>query len=79
MGLLSREFIVLGAIANVIAWPIAYYSLNRWLENYAYQMSLGLGVFLAAGFALMVVALGTVSMQVIKAARSNPVDAIREE
>ncbi|MDH4032849.1 MAG: ABC transporter permease, partial [candidate division Zixibacteria bacterium] len=78
-GMLTREFVILGAIANIVAWPVAYYSLSRWLENFAYRTEIGLGVFLLAGFTVMVVALGTVSMQVIRAARTNPVDAIREE
>ncbi len=79
VSLLSREFLVLVVIANVIAWPIAWYAMNRWLENFAYRIDLGLGVFILAGALALVIALATVSYQAVKAATANPVDALRYE
>ena len=78
-GMLTREFIILLAVANLIAWPAAYYILGRWLEGYAVRTSLGPEVYLLAGLATLLVVLLTVSYKVIKAARANPVDAIMHE
>ncbi|MEE9464653.1 MAG: ABC transporter permease [Candidatus Neomarinimicrobiota bacterium] len=79
VALLSREFLLLVLGANFIAWPLAYYVVNRWLEQFAYHMDLGLGMFLATGILTLVIALVTVGYQAIKAATANPVDAIRYE
>ncbi len=79
VGLLCKEFIILVLIANVIAWPVAWYAMNRWLENFAYRIDLGLGTFILAGLLALVIALATVSYQAIKAATANPVDALRYE
>jgi len=77
--LLSKEFIVLIVFANVIAWPVAYYVMNRWLENFAYRVAIGWETFLAAGTLALVIALVTVSFQAIKAALANPVEALKCE
>ncbi|MCX6640247.1 MAG: ABC transporter permease [bacterium] len=79
IGLLTRKFMILVLLANVIAWPIAYYSLNRWLQNFAYRIDLNLGHFLLAGLLALLVSLITVSFQAIKVARSNPAKALRYE
>jgi len=79
VGLLTWEFIVLIAIANVIAWPVAYYLMSGWLENFANRTSVGVVTFILAIAATLIVALLTVSFQVIRAARANPVKAIRYE
>jgi putative ABC transport system permease protein len=79
VGLLTREFIILIAIANVIAWPVAYYLMSGWLENFANHTSVGAMTFIVAIAATLIVALLTVSFQVIRAARANPVRAIRYE
>jgi putative ABC transport system permease protein len=79
VGLLSREFLLLVAIANVIAWPIAYYAMSRWLEEFAYRISIGVGTFLLAALFALIITLITVSSQAIKAALANPVDALRYE
>ena len=79
VGLLTREFIVLIAIANVIAWPVAYYLMGGWLENFANRTSVGFATFILAVASTLIVALLTVSFQVIRAARANPVKAIRYE
>jgi putative ABC transport system permease protein len=77
--LLLKEFAKWILIANIIAWPIAYFTMNRWLQNFAYRINIGLGVFILAGSIAMVIALLTVCYQALKAARRNPVDALRYE
>ena len=77
--LMSREFGWLVVAANVIAWPVAYFVLNRWLEFYAYRIDMGLGWFVLAGVGVLAVALATVSSQTWLAARTNPADALRYE
>jgi putative ABC transport system permease protein len=79
LALLTKEFVILLTIANVIAWPIALYATNRWLEGFAYRADIGLATFILAGFSTLLVALSIVSYQTIKAARANPVDAIQHE
>ena len=76
---LSKEFIKWTFISNVIAWPIAYYAMNKWLQNFAYRINIGLGIFLASGMIALIIALLTVSYQSIKAATANPVDSLRYE
>jgi putative ABC transport system permease protein len=77
--LLLKEFTKLILLANVIAWPIAYFTMNRWLQNYAYRIEIGLSAFVLAGLIVLVIALLTAGYQAIKAARANPVDALRYE
>ena len=77
--LMSREFGWLVVAANVIAWPVAYFVLNRWLAFYAYRIDIGLGWFVLAGVGVLAVALATVSSQTWLAARTNPADALRYE
>ena len=79
VGLISKEFVLLIIIANVIALPLAYYLLQNWLQDFAYRVSLNLWLFMAAGIIALLVALFTISVQVIKAALSNPVKSIRYE
>ena len=79
VGMLSREFLVLVLVASVIAWPVAWYAMSRWLQDFAYRISLGIGTFVLAGTLALVIALATVSYQAIKAALANPVDALRYE
>ena len=77
--LLSREFIFLVLLANGIAWPIAYYLMHDWLSGFAYQTDLNVLPFVASAIMALIIAFGTVSMQAIRAARSNPIDALRYE
>jgi predicted permease len=79
VALLSRDFIKLIVIANLIAWPLAYYALRTWLQNFAYQISIGPWVFALAGMAALLIALLTVSYQALKAAVANPVKSLRTE
>ena len=79
VSLLSKEFLLLLLIANVIAWPVAYFSINFWLQNFAYKIDPGWFIFLGAGFLAVLIALLTVSFQSIKAALANPVKSLRYE
>jgi len=79
VGLMSKDFIKLVLVANLLAWPIAYYAMNRWLQDFAYRIDIGLWVFALAGGVALVIALLTVSTQAIKAALANPVEALRYE
>ena len=65
--------------ANLIALPIAYFTIHKWLEDYAYRIDISWWVFIVAGVAAMLIALITVSFQAIKAAVSNPVKSLRTE
>jgi putative ABC transport system permease protein len=79
VGLLSKDFVKLVLAANVIAWPVAYFAMNKWLQNFAYRIDISWWIFaLASGLALLI-ALLTVSAQAIKAALANPVEALRYE
>ena len=79
VGMLTGEFIILIAVATVIAWPVAYYIMDRWLKSFAYRSDMGIAIFVLAGLLTMSVAMLTISYQVIRAARANPVDAIQRE
>ncbi len=77
--LLTKEFLILVSIANLIAWPVAWLIMNRWLENFAYRTDMGWGIFLVAGALALIIALATVSWQAIKVSLANPVSALRHE
>jgi len=76
---ISREFVVLVVIANIIIWPLAYFIMNRWLERFAYRISIGWWSFVLTGVGVLVVSLLTVSWQILRAATANPVDSLRYE
>ncbi|MBO6585346.1 MAG: ABC transporter permease [Gracilimonas sp.] len=82
VGLLSKDFLILVGIANIIAWPVSYYLGSKWLENFTYRFdflaSLPL-LFLGSGLLIVIIALGTVGYHSVKAALINPVNAIRSE
>jgi putative ABC transport system permease protein len=77
--MLSKEFVKWVIVANIIAWPISYFLMNKWLQNYAYKISISWWIFGLAGLISFIIALLTVSYQSIKAARSNPVNSLRYE
>ncbi len=77
--LLSKDFTKLVLIGFIAAAPLAYYAMNRWLENFAYRIDIGWGVFALSGLLALTVAWLTVSYQSIKAALANPVEALRYE
>ncbi len=77
--MLSREFALLVLIANILAWPIAYWGINSWLQNFAYQIDIDFKIFLLSGIITFFIALLTITYQTLKAAFSNPVKALRHE
>jgi putative ABC transport system permease protein len=79
VGLLSSDFVKLVAIAALIAFPVAWWALNKWLQDFAYRISIEWWVFFAASFSALLIALITVSIQAIKAAIANPVKSLRTE
>ena len=78
-GLLSKEFMMLVLLALLIASPLAWFTMNKWLQDFAYHTSINLWIFLAAGALALLIALATVSFQAIKAAVANPVKSLRAE
>jgi putative ABC transport system permease protein len=79
MLLLSWDFTKLVILANLIAWPAAYFIMRAWLDSYAYQVDLGVGLFVLAGAITFMIAWGTIAWQAGRAALLNPVDTIRSE
>jgi putative ABC transport system permease protein len=76
---LAGEFIRWVLLANALAWPLTYLAMRQWLENFAYRTPIGIGVFLMAGVLVLLVAMLTVSVQSVRAARANPVESLRYE
>ncbi|WP_225586965.1 ABC transporter permease [Algoriphagus sp. Y33] len=79
VGLLSKDFIKLVLIAIVVATPLAWYVMNRWLEGFAYQVTIQWWIFLISGVLAVIVALVTISFQSVKAAMMNPVNSLKSE
>lgn len=79
VALLSKDFLKIVGIANIVAWPLAYFIMKRWLQSFAYRTSIELGVFILAGFLALAITLITVAYQAVKAAIANPVDSLRYE
>ncbi len=79
VGLVSRQFVGLVAAAFVVAAPLAYIGMTRWLNRFAYQTSVGMGVLAGAGGAVLLVALLTVSYHALRAARTDPATTLRDE
>lgn len=77
--LLSKEFILLAALAFVIAAPVAYYFMDQWLENYSYRIQISLWIFAIVAMGIVAVTVLTVSIQAIRAALMNPVRSIRTD
>ncbi|MOA08378.1 FtsX-like permease family protein [compost metagenome] len=77
--LLSKDFLKPVLIATVIAFPISWYAMHKWLEDFAYRTNIGWSVFLIAGILAITIALITVSFQAIKAAIANPVKSLKTE
>jgi putative ABC transport system permease protein len=77
--LLSKEFVVLVLTANIVAWPVAWFVMKRWLQNYAYNTGLNPLLFIGASIAALIFALMTVSFQAVRAASAEPVHSLRHE
>jgi putative ABC transport system permease protein len=79
VAMISKDFIKLVVIASVIAFPVAWWMMNKWLQSFAYRISISWWVFALAAFLTIAIALITVSSQAIKAALANPVKSLRTE
>ncbi|HUS00968.1 MAG TPA: ABC transporter permease [Chitinophagaceae bacterium] len=79
MSLLSKTFVRLILIASLVAFPIAWWAMNKWLEDFPYRVNISWWIFVVAGIAALLIALITVSFQAIKAGVTNPVKSLRTE
>ncbi|HKB43415.1 MAG TPA: FtsX-like permease family protein, partial [Chitinophagaceae bacterium] len=79
VSLLSKDFLKLVVIALVIASPLAWYFMHKWLQDFAYRINIGWYVFIITGMMAVLIALITISFQAIKAAMANPVKSLRTE
>jgi putative ABC transport system permease protein len=79
LGLLSREYLMLIIIANLIAWPLGWYISTEWLSTFPYHTGLNIEIFLLTFLGALLIALVTVSYQSMKAALSDPVKSLRNE
>jgi ABC-type antimicrobial peptide transport system permease subunit len=77
--MLSKDFLKLILIAVILAYPLSWWIMRRWLDSFAYRTNLNLEIFLLSGFSTMLIALFAVSFQTIKAALINPVKSLRAE
>ena len=77
--LLSKEFTKLVLISNILAWPLAYIIMHKWLGNFAYRIGIGVDLFIISGITVFIIALATVSYHSVKASLSNPIDSLRYE
>ena len=79
VSLLSGDFLKLVLLANIIACPVAYYAMNRWLQGFAFHTGISWWVFAITGLLVLLIALITVSFLAVKAAKANPVRSLRTE
>ena len=77
--MISKDFLTLVLIASLIAFPVAWWAMNKWLQDFAYRVNIGWWIFFLAGAVAVLIALITVSFQAIKAAMANPVKSLRTE
>ena len=78
-GMIIKDFFILILFSMLIAFPVAYYLMKDWLQDYTYRTSLSLWIFVLSGLAMMVIALLTVSFHTYRAGNANPVDSIQQE
>src|SRR5215831_14950004 len=79
VGMLSKDFLKLVTISALIAFPVAWWAMHKWLQDFAYRIQIGWWIFLLAGVVAVLIAFLTVSFQTIKAALTNPVKSLRTE
>ena len=79
LGLLSKEIVMLIIVANVIAWPVAWYTMREWLATFAYHIPMSIVPYFIAGIAAVLIALVTISAQTVRAASSNPARTLKYE
>jgi len=79
VGMLSKDFLKLVIIAAIIAFPVAWWAMTKWLQDFAYRITISWWIFVIAGMVAVLIALFTISFKAIKAAVSNPVNSLRTE
>ena len=79
MVLLSKETLIMVLISTIVAWPVAYYFMNRWLQDFAYRIDLSFLTFILSSFTALIIGLITISFQAFRAATANPIDALKYE
>jgi putative ABC transport system permease protein len=79
LGILSIDFTKWVLIANVIAWPLSWWAMKKWLESFAYRVGIPFWIFIVAGLVAFIIALSTVSFHAIRASRQNPGMSLRYE
>ncbi len=79
LSLLSREMMFLILVANILAWPVAWYVMNKWLAGFAYHIHISLMIFILAGIIALIIALATIGFRTLRAAMANPVNSLRNE
>jgi putative ABC transport system permease protein len=77
--LLNTDFLKPIVLANLIAWPLTWWGMHQWLQNYAFRTSISVWLFVLPSLLVLLIALLTISLQTLKAARANPVDSLRNE
>ena len=76
---ISKNLMFYVVLANILAWPTAFFAMNKWLQYYAYRIDLNLWIFVLSGLIALIVAFITISFQTVKAAHTNPVDTLKYE
>jgi len=79
IGLLSKNFLLLIAVANILSWPVSYFIMKKWLQNFAYRIDIGIWIFALAASLALFVGLLTIAFHTIKAACANPINSLRYE
>lgn len=79
MFMLTKDLMNMIFLSIVAAWPIVYLLMKKWLDNFAYRISLSIWIFLLSGLMALVIAMLTISYQSIKAVSANPIDSLRYE
>ena len=79
ISLLNKDFLKLVLVANILAWPAAWWLMDQWLKQFAYHVSIKWWVFVLAGVLTLVIALLSVSFQALKAAAGDPVNSLRND
>ena len=79
VALLSKDFLKLVVIAALIAFPVAWWAMHNWLQDFQYRITINVWIFLLAGLVAFIIALGTIGFQSIKAALANPIKSLRTE
>jgi len=77
--MIVRDFLKLVIVASIIAFPIAWWGMNKWLDHFAYRVSIGWWIFLKSGLLAVIVTLATISYQAVKAAIANPTKSLKTD